>query len=474
MMKLILSFCLMLLSCWVNAQSKNYVGIWEGKINVGITLRIAFHISQDASGKYASTMDSPDQSAFGMLTDYTRLKDDSIFVGIDKYKVAFAGLLVNDSTINGSFTQTASVPLVLKKVVKVTSSIRSQTPAPPFPYKTEEVNYKNKQVRIAGMLSYPNSTSGGKYPAILMITGSGPQNRDEEIMGHKPFAVIADYLTRKGFMVLRVDDRGTGESSGDFGTSTSADFAEDVKAGINFLKERSDVDYSKVGLLGHSEGAMIAQIVAAERKDINFLILMAGPGIKPIDLMTEQNIAVLKTVGITEKARNAYGPLYKSVALGIVNAKDSLQAIKKISAAFEQWSLSQDSSTLKQLGLATMDDQQTYLKNMHAALAGGWYKYFLTYDPAPNLKKVRAKVLAINGDKDIQVLAESNLAGLEANLKVAKADYEIHKIKNANHLFQTCTTCTLTEYGALDETISPEVLALMGGWLERKVLKGRQ
>jgi len=437
---------------------------------MGINLRIAFHFNKDSIGNYVTTMDSPDQSAYGMATDYTTLKNDSIFTGINKYKVSFAGLLINDTTINGTFKQTASVPLILKKVAQVGKAKRPQTPVDPQ-YKIEEVSYSSGLNKIAGTLSYPKVSTYEKFPTVLLITGSGPQNRDEEIMGHKPFAVISHYLTMKGFMVLRVDDRGIGESTGDFNSATSADFADDVQAGIAFLRQRKDVDLKKIGLLGHSEGAMIAQIVAAKRKDIDFLILMAGPGIKPVDLMTEQNVAIFKSMGISEKTRDAYRPLYKSMALGVVTAKDSVAAAKNTFAVLQAWIKGKDSSMLKELGLETTSRQKTYLKNMNDALTGPWYKYFMTYDPAPNLKKINAKVLAINGDKDVQVLPQSNLGGIEAGLKNTKSVYEIHTIKGVNHLFQKCNSCTVNEYGMLEETISPEVLELVGSWLARKVVE---
>lgn len=226
------------------AQQNKFIGIWEGKINVGVNLRIAFHFSQDSAGNFITTMDSPDQSAFGLPTDYTYISNDSVFTGIKKYQVSFTGKLTSDSTISGAFKQTASVPLQLKKVVKVNVATRPQTPVEPFPYNSEDVSYNSgKSVQVAGTLTYPkidpniNYIKAPVYPAVLLITGSGPQNRNEEIMGHKPFAVIADFLTKKGFIVLRVDDRGTGKSTGDYSKATSGDFADDVIAGVNFLKK---------------------------------------------------------------------------------------------------------------------------------------------------------------------------------------------------------------------------------------------
>lgn len=214
---------------------------------------------------------------------------------------------------------------------------------------------------------------------------------------------------------------------------------------------------------------MIAPMVAAKRKDIDFLILLAGPGIKPIDLMTEQNIAVFNTMGISKKTQEAYGPLYKKIVMAIVNGKDSAASEKAASIVLNNWLKGKDTAILKELSLETPQQQKTYATNM-SAISGPWYKYFLSYDPAPVLKKVNAKVLVMNGDKDIQVLSKSNLAGMEAALKKTRSSYEIHEIPGVNHLFQNCTTCTVYEYGELDETISPKVLELIGDWLSRKVL----
>lgn len=476
-MKIKLCIFALLFSTALCAQQNKFLGIWEGKINVGVSLRIGFHFSLDSTGKFITTMDSPDQGAFGLPTDYTYIGDDSVFTEIKKYQVSFSGVLTNDSTINGFFKQMASVPLQLKKVAKLNVAIRPQTPVEPFPYNSEDVSYyAGKSVQIAGTLTYPkidsniNYIKAPVYPAILLITGSGPQNRDEEIMGHNPFAVIADYLTKKGFIVLRVDDRGIGKSTGDFSKATSADFADDVIAGINFLKKRKDVDTARIGLLGHSEGGMIAPMVAAKRKDIDFLVLLAGPGIKPIDLMTEQNISVFNSMGISKKTQEAYGPLYKKIAMAVAKGKDSAASVKAASLVLNNWLKGKDTAILKELGLETPQQQKTYVINMTASLSGPWYKYFLSYDPAPVLKKVNTKVLVVNGDKDIQVLSRSNLAGMEAALKKTRSAYEIHEIRGVNHLFQNCTTCTVNEYGELDETISPKVLELIGDWLLRKVL----
>jgi pimeloyl-ACP methyl ester carboxylesterase len=459
------------------AQQK-FIGSWEGTINVGVNLRIGFNFKADGIGGYTTTMDSPDQSAFGIPTDRTYLSADSIFTEIEKFKVIFSGKLVNDSTIKGVFHQGGDVPLQLKKVGKITAKERKQTPKPPFGYISEDVTYFNadKSIRFGATITYPAPEPGvdyvqaPKFPTVLLITGSGPQNRDEEFAGHKPFSVIADHLTKLGFQVMRVDDRGTGKTTGNFITATSADFADDVEAGIAFLKSRSQTNQSRIGLLGHSEGGMIAPMVAAKRNDIYFMVLMAGPGIPVSELMTEQNIAILRSAGLSDTVTNAYGELYKSITLTIVKAKDSAEAISKGRSVIGKWAREYEVSTRAAVGLETQQAQEKYINDLWSQLSVPWYKFFLQYDPAPALKKTKAKVLAINGDKDIQIISASNLAGIENALKKSKSPgYEIIEMPGLNHLFQTCTKCNVMEYGELEETISPKALKKIGDWLTKNV-----
>lgn len=464
---------LILLSFTTNdfSQTNNkFTGIWEGKLNVGVELRLVFHIKDDEKGNLVSTFDSPDQSAYGLKCDTSFVNADSITIEMHNLKAAFSGKLENDSTLKGVFIQRNDFPLTLTKVEKVSVRLRPQTPKPPFPYKSEDVEYDNKDntIHYGATITIPEGT--GPFPAALMITGSGPQNRDEEILNHKPFAVIADYLTKKGFIILRVDDRGVGKTSGKFSTATSADFANDVNASLDYLFSRPEVDKKKVGLIGHSEGGMIAPMVASQRKDINFIVLLAGPGVKNIDLMTEQNAAVLKSAGISEKAVNAFKPLYKKTILQIINAPDTSSASKSVLSLVEEWIQKNDSATVNELGLKTSKNIETYVHAMVSEVSTPWFKYFLAFDPEPYLEKLSCKVLAIDGSKDIQVIAKQNLPGIEAALKKSKSkSYEIKELPGLNHLFQTCKKCTVQEYGELEETFSPVALKVIGDWLEKNV-----
>ena len=289
-------FLFALMICGIAQSNDRFTGVWEGKLNIGVELRVVFHISDNGKGALVSTTDSPDQSVFGIKCDTTIIIGEKITIEIKELGGSFAGQLLNDSTIDGKIIQGVELPIILKKVSKPSERMRPQTPPPPPPQKSEDIEYDNadQSLHYGATITIPEGK--GPFPAAVLITGSGAQNRDEEIMGHKLFAVIADQLTRKGFIILRVDDRGIGKSTGKFGEATSADFAKDVTTSINYLLSRPEVNPKKLGLIGHSEGGMIAPMVAADRKDIDFIILLAGPGVKIIDL--NGNIVLAKQINI--------------------------------------------------------------------------------------------------------------------------------------------------------------------------------
>lgn len=461
-----------LLAAVVNGWSQGngkFTGIWEGKVNLGIELRIVFRINEKAGG-LISTADSPDQGAYGLKCDTTIASGDSLFIGMKDLKASFAGVLTADSLLDGFFTQSARLPLSLKKVERPSERKPTQAPQPPFPYKSEEVEYDNKDqsLHYGGTLTLPEGT--GTHPAVVLITGSGPQNRDEDIMGHKVFAVLADALSRNGIVVLRVDDRGIGKSTGVFADATSADFASDVNNSLDYLLSRPEVDKKKIGLIGHSEGGMIAPMVATGRKDISFIILLAGPGIKITDLMAEQNAAILRSANIGEKAVASYTTLYKALMQEIVTSADTAQAKAAASTRVQQWVAATDTALLKDLGLDSEKSRESLLAQLVNQFSRKWFRYFAQFDPQPYLRKLTGKVLAINGDRDIQVIATSNLAGIENALKKSRVKaYTIKAMPGLNHLFQTCVKCTLAEYGELEETFSPVALKVINDWVDKNV-----
>lgn len=468
--KIILFFALISLCAAASGQPVKFTGTWQGTLNAGIELRIVFHIKEVGKGSYETTADSPDQGAFGLTCEKTEVKDNEVIITMTSLNASYTGKLVNDSTIDGTFTQGADLSLQLKKTEKVEERKRPQTPQPPYPYKSDEVEYSNAGTSLSYGATITIPHGNGPFPAAVMITGSGPQNRDEDIMGHKLFAVIADHLTRKGFVVLRVDDRGVGKSTGDFGKATSEDFAKDVNSSVDYLLTRPEVDKKKVGLIGHSEGGMIAPMVAAKRNDIDFMVLMAGPGVRITELMAEQNEAVARSSGVSDKALAEIKPLFEQVTRSVLDARDSAAAFETTALLIENWSMNKDKAVLEEMKLGTAKQRADYIRSMINELRSPWFRYFLQFDPKPYLEKVKCKILAINGEKDIQVVSKQNLPGIAAALKKSRTkNYEIKELPGLNHLFQSCIKCTVTEYGELEETISRAALEAISSWLEKNV-----
>lgn len=459
--------------CFEGTAQSNYkfTGIWQGILDFGVEVRVMLHVSEDGKGRLVTTTDSPDQSVYGLKCDTTFLNNGSITIIKKNPGFSYTGRLLNDSTLEGTFTQTTPIRFTLKKIETPSERMRPQTPRPPFPYKSEDVEYSNtdKTLTYGATITIPEGD--GPFPAAVLITGSGPQNRDEEILGHKSFAVVADQLTKQGFIILRVDDRGTGKSTGIFTTSTSADFAKDVTTSLDYLLSRPEVNKKKTGLIGHSEGGMIAPMVASKRKDVDFLILLAGPGVKIIDLMAEQNAAIFRSVNISQRAIDTYIPLYKKMMASIAKAPDSSIALNEIKKYLEAWGFVTDTSVLKELNMPEREKYNLIAASLVQTAYTPWFKYFLSFDPAPYLKKIKKrKILALNGSKDIQVISKQNLSGIEVVLKKSKSkNYTIKEIEGLNHLFQTCIKCTLDEYGKLTETFSPAALEIMVAWLNKNV-----
>ncbi|MEP6684822.1 MAG: alpha/beta fold hydrolase [Parafilimonas sp.] len=456
----------------IHAQT-NFSGTWNGTLNIAGQLHLVLHVTQLNNGMYSGTFDSPDQNATGIKCDTVETTTDSTLTfTINKLHVSYTGKLLNDTTLSGTFTQGAKVPLDFYRtdVPYVAKQInRPQTPKPPFAYKSEEVIYNANGLQYGGTITIPQGN--GTFPAVLLITGSGQQDRDETIFSHKPFAVLADALTRDGFIVLRVDDRGIGNSSGNFAASTTADFANDVKASVDYLKTRHEVNDKKVGLLGHSEGAMIAPMVASQRKDIDFIILMAAPGVKIIDLMAEQNAAVMRSIGIDSSFSEKFKLLYAQIITTIINAPDTATAKRNALQIISNWKVNADSINLHKLGFYTQHDDEDYINQLMLTGSSAWFKYFIQFDPQPYLTKLKkVKVLALNGSRDIQVVSQQNLPAVRSALVQGRTrKFDVKELPGLNHLFQTCTTCTITEYGQLEETIAPIALQTITSWLNDNV-----
>lgn len=444
--------------------SQDITGRWNGTLAVqGTQLRLVFNIVKTDSG-YRSTMDSPDQGAKGIAVTSTVFDGAILKLNLTNFKIEYSGVF-NDSSIKGTFTQAGqSFPLDLSRTEVEKKVIpRPQEPLKPYPYYSEDVTFENKKANLtlAGTLTLPKKE--GVFPVVVLITGSGPQNRDEELAGHKPFLVLSDYLTRNGIAVLRYDDRGVGQSKGEFKTATSADFASDVSAAVSYLHSRKDINPTKIGLIGHSEGGLIAPMVASRSKDIAFIVLLAGPGLPGNQLLLLQQAAIAKAAGVNDSAIQKAQALNKG-AFDIVTKATNPQRLKTALTAYIKQISKNDPG--KPAGMRDDD----YVNLQVQQMSNPWMMYLLKYDPAVALVHVTCPVLAINGEKDLQVLPNENLNAIKKALaKGGNKKGTLKEIPGLNHLFQACNTGLPDEYAAIEQTFSPTALGVILQWIQLQV-----
>lgn len=442
-------------------SNKGVEGIWTGKLSVsGIDLRLVVKVTKKQDGTLTGTMDSIDQGAKDIPISKVTAKDRDVKVEVDVIQGVFEGKLNAEGTeLVGKWTQgPASLPLTLKRTDKAPVLNRPQEPKKPYPYAEEEVVYENKEanVKLAGTLTLPKGD--GPFPAVVLITGSGPQDRNEELLGHKPFLVLADYLTRHGIAVLRADDRGVGKSTGNFATATSADFASDARSGVEYLKSRKEINSRQIGLIGHSEGGLIAPMVASQTSDVAFIVLMAGTGVNGEEILYRQTDLIARASGVPDETVKTNNSLLKTMLTTIKTETDTAKIEKIVNEAAQE--------LLKSVPEAQRIQVETNLKAQTRQMSSPWFRYFLTFDPATALKKVKCPVLAINGEKDLQVDPKQNLAPIEAALKEGgNMDITIKEFPGLNHLFQKSTTGSPKEYGEIEETINEIALKTMADWI---------
>ncbi len=435
------------------AKPSDIDGAWMGTLETGaIKLRVVFHITNTDDG-LAATLDSPDQGMKGLpVTSVTR-NGSSLKIEAKQLAGAFEGTINKDLTeIDGTWTQMGgSLPLLLKRVkdaAELKAPARPQNPVKPYPYREEEVSYENKQqnVTLAATLTIPQGK--GPFRAVLLITGSGPQDRDETLMGHKPFLVLSDYLTRKGIAVLRADDRGVGKSTGKFSDATTADFATDAEAGVAFLKTRAEVDPHKIGLVGHSEGGIIAPMVAARNSDVAFIVMMAGSGVPGDQILPEQTLLLAESAGESKDKAEKAASQERTILSLVETEKDETVLEQQVREKLAG-----------EVPPARIDEQIT-------KITSPWFRYFLTYDPAVALRKVKCPVLAIDGEKDRQVSPEQNLPVIrQALTEGGNKNFEVDELPGLNHLFQTAKTGAVSEYAEIEETMSPVAMQKIAEWI---------
>ncbi|MGA9293320.1 MAG: alpha/beta fold hydrolase, partial [Ignavibacteriaceae bacterium] len=357
----------------------SYIGIWQGMLDVGggNILRIVFHIS-DEDDSLSGALDSPDQGAFGIPVSSVEISSDSIRLNVQSLNGYYLGGLEDSIKITGIWNQNGrTFPLILKKTNKVEEVKRPQEPKKPYPYKEEEVKFQNKKadITLAGTLTLPES--GNNFPAVVLITGSGPQDRNETIVNHKPFLVLADYLTRRGIAVLRYDDRGFGESGGKFSTATTQDFVTDALAAVDYLLSRKEINKHEIGLIGHSEGGLIAPLAAVKSDKVDFIVLMAGPGLPGEDILKMQSELILKANGADKDYIQKTETLNNDAYNLIKTVKDSIQLREKLDSLFNNYLNSFPENERAKLG----KDPEKIFKSQINFITTPWFKYFLTYDP---------------------------------------------------------------------------------------------
>jgi fermentation-respiration switch protein FrsA (DUF1100 family) len=454
------------------AETEDIEGIWMGTLKVSVVeLRIVFEIITKADGTLAATMDSPDQRAENIAVSRVTFEDGRLYLESKVIQGTYKGQIKEDGSIEGEWQQGGiSFPLLLKRIDEAPKLHRPQEPKKPYPYIEEEVTYENKKagIKLAGTLTLPHSE--GPFPAVILITGSGGQDRNETVFGHRPFLVLADYLTRKGIAVLRVDDRGVGGSTGNLLESTGEDFAIDVLTGVNYLKSRKEVNPKKIGLIGHSEGGDIAPIAAVRSSDVAFIVLMAGTGLTGEEIMYLQSDLILKTVGASDKVLAMQRTSSEQIFEILKQEKDNTVAEKKIRKIMTDFLAKLSKEEKEALGAseATIEIQLKMLLSQ-------WFRFFLSYEPKPVLTKVKCPVLAINGQLDLQVPPKENLSAIEEALKTGgNTKYTILELPKHNHLFQRAQIGTISEYAKIEETISPIALKAITQWILKQTSRANK
>lgn len=457
------------ISLLLNAQ--DFTGSWAGQLEVqGFSLKIVFHINENENG-YKATMDSPDQYAYGLEVTEIQVDSDSIKLKLSSLYIEFSGQLI-DENIEGSFRQSGfEFPLKLARQEREPEKLnRPQEPLPPYPYYTEEVKFDNIEdnVTLAGTLSLP--TKDGVFPTVILITGSGPQDRNQEILGHKPFLVISDYLTRRGMGVLRYDDRGTAKSTGDFSSGTSLDFSRDVLAAVDYLKSRPEVNANKIGLIGHSEGGLIAWMVGSENPDIAFIVSLASPGIRGDSILLLQQKLIYQQSGISKEIVKDITTANSQIYGILSQAKDTSEVLIELSAPMTK--LYEALISEKQRETIS---REAFISEQIATLNSPWMKFFLSYDPAEAIKKVTCPVLALNGSNDLQVPPKENLNAIKSLLsRAGNGHLTLVEIPGLNHLFQESSTGLPNEYGMIEQTFAPTVLEIISDWISAQVEEDEQ
>ncbi len=453
-----LSIVIIFILTAINGFGQNMDGDWTGKVNPGQGdgIEFVFHISEIDEG-LKTVIDIPSKRIVNLQPKLTIFRNDSLYVDGSNLGFIYRGKIRKEQ-ITGVFKEGVNeleLNLIRGTSTQKSSISRPQEPVKPYPYIEEEVIFINPSegITLAGTLTLPHKD--GVFPAVVLITGSGPQDRDETFAEHKPFLVLADYLTRYGIAVLRYDDRGVGKSSGVHSLANTYDFALDALSAVDFLKTRPEV--SSIGIIGHSEGGIIAPIVANQSKDISFIISMAGTAIPGSELIIRQAIDMR---GFPVPDERTYEANIRE-AIRIAATDEELSIIKsKLKTHYEN-----NFSSILLPMTGSVEKMNEVIVNIIETRTSPWIRYFYNYNPADEFEKVDCPVLHINGNKDVQVNASQNQKALKEALEKGKnTDYEIVEFEGLNHFFQECKTGTMDEYSQIEQTISPMVLEKISEW----------
>lgn len=443
------------------------VGVWQGSIKVQVfELRIVLHVGED-DGVLSATVDSLDQGVTGIKVSQVAIEDRDVSLELKKIAATFAGKMSDDGAeIEGEWKQGGqTMPLVFKRLAEAPVVRRPQEPQAPFPYEIREVTFPNENagIKLAGTLTVPSGE--GRHPAVILLSGSGPQDRDEALMGHRPFFVLADFLTRSGVAVLRYDDRGFAESEGDFGESNISDFVDDAEAAVKFMKTVESVDGNNLGLVGHSEGGLVAPRVAVESDDVAFIVLLAGPGVPLDQLLARQAKDIVHAMGGGGESMDREFAIQAGALKMVVDNVDADNLKQIVRDYFKAVEEKYSDEELEQMGFDSEKiDAQLDM------LATPWFRELIATDPRPVLQKLNCPVLAVCGEKDTQVAAAENLEAIETALKNGgNQDYKIVEFSDLNHLFQKCKTGAPTEYSQIEETFNPFALETIANWINAHV-----
>jgi uncharacterized protein len=433
-------------------------GTWQGALETnGMRFRLQLHVSHDTQGNLVAALDSIDQGINGFPATNVSQKDSAVHFDLPAVGGSYEGTLkAAKNAISGTWTQGEnSTALTFQRSDQILELRRPQTPAKPHPYREVELSFPNSKaaVSLAGTLTMPRGP--GPFPAAILLAGSGPLDRDEADDGHRPFLVLADYLTRKGIAVLRYDKRGVGKSTGNYDEATTADFASDAEAALSFLKTRKEIATGKIGLVGHSEGGIIAPMIASHSSDVAWIVMLAGSATKGEETLLLQSDLITRAAGMSDEQVAKSLEFDKQSYLLVREEKDRAMRESKLG------------ELIKVSGLGPAMPPAFLQRQIHW-ISSPWFRFFLDYDPVPALQKTKCPVLALSGEKDLRVPPKENLPLIRKALQEAgNKDVQVTELPGLNHLFQHCVTGLPTESRAIEETFAPEALQAISEWIVR-------